>query len=87
MDFLTTGLKAVIDGVDVRDVIALILVCIVVAQLRDIAHIMGRQSEQLDAIGDKIDTHGRHQTARMEEIRRFMLQWWERFAPLQRPRE
>lgn len=84
MDILGAAFSAIERGLAPIVVIALIQLVIVTVQLKEL---LGEQKETnalLRNLGEKIDTHGEHQTSRMEEIRRFMLDWWERFAPVRR---
>lgn len=78
---LFAGLNALLHGLDVRDVIALTLVTVVAAQLTQLIRLQGVTNERLDKVADMIDRHEHHQTARMGEIRAFMVSWWERFGP------
>lgn len=80
MELLGAAIQALLRGLDVRDIIALILVCIVVAQLQVISRELGGTNARLEHLAEKIDEHGAHQTSRMAEIRNFMINWWERFG-------
>lgn len=85
MELLGEALGALKSGLDVRDVIAVLLVAVVSIQLTQLIKLQAETNVRLDALDKTIERNGAHQTSRMEEIRKFMVSWWERFGPLSPP--
>lgn len=73
--------RAILDGMDPLVIIVLVLLAVVTKELRELVKLQAITNVKLDDLQTELRAHGRHQTARMEEIRKFMLSWWERFGP------
>jgi hypothetical protein len=72
---------AIREGIDPLVVIIMVLCAIIARELHELNRMTAMQTQSLKNMEKKLDQHGAHQTARMEEIRRFMVSWWERFGP------
>lgn len=80
MELFTAAVQALASGMAPLVVVVLILLAVVSKDLRDLIKETRETNVRLDGLHSAIDNHGAHQSARMEEIRKFMVNWWERFG-------
>lgn len=81
MEILAGAASMIEKGIAPIVVIALVLIAVISIQLRDLTKEQLETNALLRVLGEKLEAHNAHQTSRMEEVRRFMVDWWERFAP------